>query len=462
MTNRVDFLLLPQSLQERFIATVRERYPRKSFGYFLSTGDTTTPCDFVLFEDNIRNSDDWQGRFHSYGRYFIEHEDAGFVATPEESWRLQKLIWARGMIEVGVFHSHLRHPANFSGIDYEMHMQRFPKLWHATISMRNPERPQLRAFAVSGDGVRELRVVPAVVDDSEAPADSSPMGETARSAAITQAQRLLKLDGEGRPRCMDSKVIFTAIDALLRTGHSEAIEELLVSGFLQGSRARYEGHVTPGMRHLRGGRYEMGTNQADARYFCGEVPRHSVELSPFHLAEVPVTNELFSLYDSRRANLPVSDRRKAVVDVTWFDASVFAMWMGCRLPTEAEWEYACGSGSEGEWCCGDDGLLFRYAWFSENSGGETRPVGTREANSFGLFDLHGNVWEWCQDSYDQDYYANSPPVDPVNLASPWANKVCRGGSIHALSEMCRTRYRSNEPPALWAGDLGFRLTKSAL
>ena len=89
-------------------------------------------------------------------------------------------------------------------------------------------------------------------------------------------------------------------------------------------------------------------------------------------------------------------------------------------------------------------------------------MGTREPNSFGLFDLHGNVWEWCQDSYDQDYYFCSPVVDPLKIASPIVDKVSRGGGMLALSEMCRTRYRFHEPPAFRAADLGFRLAKSAL
>jgi formylglycine-generating enzyme required for sulfatase activity/proteasome lid subunit RPN8/RPN11 len=455
-----DLIILPQSLQERFIATVKERLPRKSFGYFLSTPDTTTPSDFVLFEDNIRNSADWKGKFISYGQYFVEHDDAGFVATPEETWRLQKQIWARGMVEVGVFHSHLRHPANFSQIDYEMHMQRFHNLWHATISMRNPEFPQLRAFTVSKSGVRELKVIPAPPEIGEPPANGSLRNRAELNETIAQARQLLKLDEEGRPQRTNFKALFMSIDALLQTGHAEAIEEILFNGFLRDSAQRYEQHIAAQMRLLEGGSFQMGTNQACAQHFCGEAPRHAVKLSPFSISQAQITNELFGLLDQKRLDLSASERRKPVVEVTWFDAAVFAMWMGCRLPTEAEWEFACNSGADGEWCCVDESLLDKYAWYSENSGGETHPVGTRAANSFDLYDLHGNVWEWCLDSYAQDYYSGSPVSDPVNIASPSANKVCRGGSIHALSEMCRTRYRFHEPPAFKAMDLGFRLAKS--
>jgi len=151
-------VVLAPELHGRLVATVRELFPKKAFGYLISDTDEWTPTDFVLFSDNIRNEPEWKEEFESYGQYFVEHGDAGFVATPEESWRLQKEIWARGMFEVGVFHSHQRHPANFSRIDYDMHRRRFEKLWHVIISMRNPRLPQVRAFEVLPSGVRELDV----------------------------------------------------------------------------------------------------------------------------------------------------------------------------------------------------------------------------------------------------------------------------------------------------------------
>ena len=153
-----DRVHITSSLRDKLIRAVCERYPRKTYGYLVSDVDAGTATDFVLFNGNLRNDPSWQPEFHAYGRYFVEHDDAGFVATPEESWRVQKEMWARGVFEVAVFHSHQRHPANFSQIDYELHVQRFESLWHAVISMRNPVQPQLRAFDVSRAGVRELGI----------------------------------------------------------------------------------------------------------------------------------------------------------------------------------------------------------------------------------------------------------------------------------------------------------------
>jgi proteasome lid subunit RPN8/RPN11 len=149
-------ILMPAALLDRLVATIRERLPEKCFGYIVSDVSDTTPSDFFLFRENVRNSPDWKDRFESYGRYFVDHADAGFVATSEESWRVQNEIWRRDLFEVAAFHSHQRHPANFSQIDYEMHIRRFPDLWHLIVSMRNPELPQVRAFAISSRGVREL------------------------------------------------------------------------------------------------------------------------------------------------------------------------------------------------------------------------------------------------------------------------------------------------------------------
>jgi proteasome lid subunit RPN8/RPN11 len=149
-------IVLPASLRDRLLAVVREHHPQKSFGYLLSATGPTRPTDFVRFAGNVRNSPDWRGKFESFGRYFVDHADAGFVTTPEESWRVEQEIAARGVAEIALFHTHQRHPANFSGVDYELHLSRFHNLWHLIISMRNPELPQLRAFAVSSAGVREV------------------------------------------------------------------------------------------------------------------------------------------------------------------------------------------------------------------------------------------------------------------------------------------------------------------
>jgi formylglycine-generating enzyme required for sulfatase activity len=272
---------------------------------------------------------------------------------------------------------------------------------------------------------------------------------------------VLQLEADGRPRCRDSSAIYVAIQSLLASPDSDAI----LDEFLGGSRERYEQYIAPRLKHLGPSEFLMGASGPRAPHFMGESPAHRVSLSPFHLAEVPVTNELYALFDPRRQDVPAAERNHPVVGVSWFDAAVFARWMGCRLPTEAEWEFACGGGSAAEWCCPEESMLPRYAWYSETADSQTHAVATREPNAFGFFDMHGNVWEWCQDVYNADFYACSPRHDPLrhpcNEHVQSAHRVTRGGCMHSFAEMCRTRYRFHEAPLLRASDIGFRLARSS-
>jgi formylglycine-generating enzyme required for sulfatase activity len=282
---------------------------------------------------------------------------------------------------------------------------------------------------------------------------------------LTRARQTLALDRQGLPVCRDNGLLAHAVAIVAQTQNEDAITEILVDGFFGGSQERFEENIAPQMLIIHGRTFEMGTPGAESKHYCGESPSHLVELSPYAIAHHSVTNELFSRFDRTRMDIPARDRQKPVVNVTWYEAFIFALWMGCRLPTEAEWEFACGAGSTWDWCCADERRLPHHAWYSENARGEVRTVGTREPNALGLFDLHGNVWEWCLDIYDADYYRASPPIDPVCIVPGWPggahkgvrHNVCRGGSVHALAEMCRTRYRLHEPADFSAADLGFRL-----
>jgi len=113
------------------------------------------------------------------------------------------------------------------------------------------------------------------------------------------------------------------------------------------------------------------------------------------------------------------------------------------LPTEAEWEYCCRAGNAGtRYCFGDeDAKLDKYAWYAENAGRGTHRVGRLKPNAWGLYDMHGNVWEWCQDRYDPDYYKNSPVKDPTGPGEHGV-RVQRGGSWDYGSLECRSAFRS--------------------
>ncbi len=158
-----------------------------------------------------------------------------------------------------------------------------------------------------------------------------------------------------------------------------------------------------------------------------------------------------------------------VVQVTWNDAIAYCNLLnereglkpfeGYRLPTEAEWEYACRAGSSTLYSFDDDAVrLGEFAWHRENSSGQTHPVGRKRPNAWNLYDMHGNVWEWCQDWYDENYYGQSPVADP---ASPpdGDSMTDRGGSWQTSAGRCRQAFRGHRFRWEAYSDQGFRLAR---
>jgi len=145
-----------------------------------------------------------------------------------------------------------------------------------------------------------------------------------------------------------------------------------------------------------------------------------------------------------------------VVNVTWQDANDYCEWFGGRLPTEAEWEKAVRGGTTAKWSFGDDeSKLGEYAWCQDNSGDKTHPVGQKKPNQYGVYDLHGNVWEWCSDWYVEDYYKNSLAKNPKG-PSTGRNRVLRGGSWNNEVDDTRSGSRAGVKPVVHGFNLGFR------
>ncbi|MDH7571700.1 MAG: formylglycine-generating enzyme family protein [Armatimonadota bacterium] len=217
------------------------------------------------------------------------------------------------------------------------------------------------------------------------------------------------------------------------------------------------------MVRLPGGTFVMGDKQGAP----DETP-HRVTLSPFLIDQHEVTQEEFERVMGenpsrwRGKNNPVEQVRFSTAakycnarslregltpcydTKTWrcnFDAD------GYRLPTEAEWEYAARAGTSTPYFFGASAAPLReYAWTKENSGGRPRPVAQKRPNPWGLYDIYGNVWEWCNDFYEVDYYTKSPEKDPRGPAAG-VKKVVRGGAWNSRPAQCRSSYRYNENPA---------------
>ena len=149
-----------------------------------------------------------------------------------------------------------------------------------------------------------------------------------------------------------------------------------------------------------------------------------------------------------------------VVRVTWYGARAYADWAGASLPTEAQWEYACRAGSTTAFTGGDDEEhgLGDYGWHSKNSGNIAHLVGTKKPNAWGLYDMHGNVSEWCADWFD-DNYGSTPGAPATDPAGPdtGSGRTVRNGSFSNTSNFCRSARRKRVPPGNAYSDVGFRV-----
>ena len=215
------------------------------------------------------------------------------------------------------------------------------------------------------------------------------------------------------------------------------------------------------MLAISGGSFEMGSNDGDS----DEKPIHEVSVSNFQLGETEVTQALWravmgqdppELYFKGCDDCPVER-------VSWNDIQEFLQKLNSltkknyRLPTEAEWEYAAGGGSSTRTKyagTNSESELGEYAWYDSNSGGKTHPVAKKRPNALGLYDMSGNVWEWCSD-WKGDY----PSGAQVNPKGPETGsyRVLRGGSWYDLAGLCRSAYRYNIIPSGRDGNRGFRL-----
>ena len=213
---------------------------------------------------------------------------------------------------------------------------------------------------------------------------------------------------------------------------------------------------------VEGGRCEIGATQEQERdAYEWEKPVHKVVLSNFRITKHLVTQEIWSSIMPYNNSLNKSEKNLPVENVTWEECDEFIKTinemtgLSFKLPTEAQWEYAARGASKfrGKKYSGDD-CACEVAWFDENSYKRTHPVGQKNANELGIYDMSGNVWEWCSDWYD--VYDTQIVPDPVGAASG-TRKVLRGGCANTASGNCRVSYRIGRNVKYKDGFLGFRL-----
>ena len=226
--------------------------------------------------------------------------------------------------------------------------------------------------------------------------------------------------------------------------------------------------VTMDLVYIPAGEFMMGSPSNENGRYGDEGPQHRVRITKgFYLGIHEVTQ---AQYQAVMGKNPSRFRGadNPVEQVSWHDCAAFCKRLSrktgrsVRLPTEAEWEYACRAGTTRRFCFGDnDSGLREYAWYGNNSGGKTHPVGGKKANAFGLYDMHGNVWEWCADWYDGGYYKQSPTDDPRGPRGG-KTRVLRGGSWDGTPWFCRSALRGGLNPTDTCLDLGFRVVALAV
>jgi len=216
------------------------------------------------------------------------------------------------------------------------------------------------------------------------------------------------------------------------------------------------------------GEFLMGSPDSDKDAFPGEKAQHRVRITkPFYLGKYLVTQEQWETVVGSNPS-SFKGQKNPVERLSWDDCQEFLEKLNAKagkqggtfvLPSEAQWEYACRAGSTTKYCFGDDeARLGDYAWYGKNSGDTTHPVGEKKPNGWGLYDMHGNVWEWCQDWYEDRYYAKSPTDDPTGPTSG-LSRVIRGGGWNNPAEICRSAIRSGGVPGFAQWNAGFRVCR---
>jgi len=222
------------------------------------------------------------------------------------------------------------------------------------------------------------------------------------------------------------------------------------------------GGVSFKMVAVQGGTFTMGaTAEQGSDAYDSENPAHQVTLSSYSIGQTEVTQELWQAVMGSNPSRFTGNLQRPVEGVSWNDCQTFISKLNqltgknFRLPTEAEWEYAArgGNQSQGYKYAGSNNID-DVAWYTSNSASTTHPVATKAPNELGLYDMSGNVWEWCQDRYGS--YSSNTQTNPTGPTSG-SDRVGRGGSWYGSARACRVSSRTDYLPSFPSSLLGLRL-----
>ncbi|GCA95934.1 SUMF1/EgtB/PvdO family nonheme iron enzyme [Microcystis aeruginosa] len=205
--------------------------------------------------------------------------------------------------------------------------------------------------------------------------------------------------------------------------------------------------ITLEMVSLPAGQFLMGSPDSDPDAASDEKPQHQVQVNSFAIGKYPVTQAQYQAVMGTNPSHFSNNPQNLVEKVSWDDAQAFCQKLSqitgktYRLPTEAEWEYACRAGTTTRFYFGDDAnQLGDYAWYIGNSQKTTHPVGQKKPNAWGLYDMSGNVWEWCEDNWHNNYIG-APKDGSAWLTNDNHSQILRGGAWYYLPYFCRSAFR---------------------
>lgn len=216
---------------------------------------------------------------------------------------------------------------------------------------------------------------------------------------------------------------------------------------------------------VKAGEFFMGCNEQDKDCYPDEQPLHKVKVSTFYIAKTEVTVKQYRDYCLKTGKQMPKEPSygwaddNPIVNITWQEAMQYAQYMGCRLPTEAEWEYAArgGNKSKGYKYSGSDDWD-EVAWSYENSNKTIHPVAMKKPNELGIYDMSGNAWEWCSDNYEIFYYNSSPTNNPKG-PTKGIGKVNRGGCYSFDYTLLNVHHRRCSDANAKGMGTGMRLVK---
>jgi formylglycine-generating enzyme required for sulfatase activity len=302
---------------------------------------------------------------------------------------------------------------------------------------------QRTSIAAGGEGAASVTIKDSVVQHTEIKADE----QAKRRRCEEEERERLRREGERKEQ------------------EKKAREEAEKRKREQEQQKTFTNSIGMKFTLIPSGEFEMGAKEIKA-----EQPVHKVTIkNPFYLGTYPVTQREWKAVmghnPSRFKSLFKGDNRP-VENVSWYDVQEFIKKLNeqegtdkYRLPSEAEWEYACRAGTTTRYSFGDsDSKLGDYAWYADNSGDKTHPVGEKKPNPWGLYDMHGNVFEWVQDHRHRHY--NGAPADGSAWEGSGADRVLRGGSWSRSARDCRTASRDYDAQGVRGINLGFRLARS--